>query len=124
MQLRALHTPETQSLASSQLMALAHGSQSSPPQSVPVSLPFFVRSSTGLPAQIVGLPDRGYVQVGQAADLVVFDYERVQDHATILDPGGRTEGIAYVFVNGVAVVDGGQPTGALPGAPLLRHEVR
>ncbi len=89
-----------------------------------ISLPFFVRSSTGLPAQIVGLTDRGYVREGQAADLVVFDYDRVQDHATILNPGGENEGIAYVFVNGVAVVDGGEPTGALPGAPLLRHEVR
>ena len=89
-----------------------------------ISLPFFVRSSTGLPAQIIGLPDRGYVRVGQKADLVIFDYERVQDHATILNPGGANEGIEYVFVNGQAVVDAGRLTGALPGEVLIRQDVR
>ena len=89
-----------------------------------ITLPFFVRSSTGLPAQIIGLPDRGYIRPGQKADLVAFDYPRVQDHATILDPGGGNEGIEYVFVNGEAVVDGGELTGALPGRVLRRHEVR
>jgi len=87
-------------------------------------LPFFVRSSTGLPAQIIGLPDRGYVRVGQKADLVILDYDAVQDFATILDPGGRNEGIEYVFVNGLPVVDGGALTGALPGQVLIRQEVR
>ncbi len=89
-----------------------------------ITLPFFVRSSTGLPAQIIGLPDRGYIRPGQKADLVAFDYPGVQDHATILDPGGRNEGIEYVFVNGEAVVDGGELTGALPGRVLRRDEVR
>jgi N-acyl-D-amino-acid deacylase len=89
-----------------------------------ISLPFFVRSSTGLPAQIIGLPDRGYVRVGQKADLVIFDFERVQDHATILNPGGENEGIEYVFVNGQAVVDAGRLTGALPGEVLIRQDVR
>jgi N-acyl-D-amino-acid deacylase len=85
-----------------------------------ITLPFFVRSSTGLPSQIIGLRDRGYIREGQAADLVVFDFDEVQDHATILDPGGRNEGIEYVFVNGVAVVEEGQETGALPGRTLVR----
>jgi N-acyl-D-amino-acid deacylase len=89
-----------------------------------ITLPFFVRSSTGLPAQIVGLPDRGYIRVGQKADLVVFDYARVQDRSTVLDPGAGNDGIEFVFVNGVAVVDGEELTGALPGEVLLRHEVR
>ena len=87
-----------------------------------VSLPFMIRSSTGLPAQIVGLTDRGYVRVGQKADLVVFDYENVQDRATILDPGAEPTGIEYVMVNGVLTVDGGEPTGALPGAVLNKKE--
>jgi N-acyl-D-amino-acid deacylase len=89
-----------------------------------ITLPFFVRSSTGLPAQIVGLPDRGLIRPGQAADLVLFDYDRVQDHATILNPGGHNDGIEFVFVNGVAVVDAGVVTGALPGVAVKRHEVR
>ncbi|MDH3269713.1 MAG: amidohydrolase family protein [Gemmatimonadota bacterium] len=86
-----------------------------------ITLPFFVRSSTGLPAQIVGLEDRGYVREGLAADLVIFDYDRVQDHATILNPGGHNEGIEHVLVNGVSVVDEGRLTGALPGTVLLRR---
>ncbi|MDA0310589.1 MAG: amidohydrolase family protein [Gemmatimonadetes bacterium] len=89
-----------------------------------ISLPFFVRSSTGLPAQIIGLPDRGYIRVGQKADLVILDYDAVQDFSTILDPGGRNEGIEYVFVNGQPVVDAGALTGALPGQVLIRQEVR
>jgi N-acyl-D-amino-acid deacylase len=89
-----------------------------------ITLPFFVRSSTGLPAQIIGLPDRGYVRVGQKADLVVFDFDRIREHATILDPGGQVEGIEYVFVNGDAVVSQGDLTGNLPGEVLLRHEVK
>ncbi len=88
-----------------------------------ISLPFFVRSSTGLPAQIIGLPDRGYVREGQKADLVIFDDLAVQDHATIMNPGGENEGIEYVFVNGQAVVDGGRRTGALPGEVLVRQDV-
>ncbi|MBT8487241.1 MAG: amidohydrolase family protein, partial [Gemmatimonadetes bacterium] len=76
-----------------------------------ITLPFFVRSSTGLPAQIIGLDDRGYVRPGQVADLVVFDFDRVQDHATILNPGGHNEGIEFVLVNGRAVVGGGALTG-------------
>ncbi len=89
-----------------------------------ITLPFFVRSSTGLPAQIIGLTDRGYIRPGQAADLVVFDYERVQDHATILNPGGENEGIEYVFVNGTAVVESEVTTGALPGEVLIRGSIR
>ena len=85
-----------------------------------ITLPFFVRSSTGLPAQIIGLRDRGYVRVGQKADLVLFDFDRVQDLATILAPGVGNEGIEYVFVNGQPVVDGGALTGGLPGEVLLR----
>lgn len=85
-----------------------------------ITLPFFVRSSTGLPAQIVGLKDRGYVREGQRADLVVFDFEAVQDHATIFAPGAGNEGILHVLVNGEAVVRDGVPTGALPGEVLLR----
>ena len=55
---------------------------------------------------------------------MLFDYDRVQDHATILNPGGHNDGIEFVFVNGVAVVDAGVVTGALPGVSLKRHEVR
>ncbi len=89
-----------------------------------ISLPFAIRSSTGLPAQIIGLSDRGYVRVGQKADLVVLDYGRLEDRATILEPARSPAGFDYVMVNGTLTVDGGQPTGALPGVVLARDEVR
>jgi N-acyl-D-amino-acid deacylase len=89
-----------------------------------ISLPFAVRSSTGLPAQIVGLPDRGYVREGYKADITVFDYDRLEDRATIMDPDLYPEGIEYVMVNGVLNVDEGALTGALPGVVLDRRAVR
>ena len=89
-----------------------------------ISLPFAIRSSTGLPAQIIGVPDRGFIRPGYKADLVVFDFQRVQDRATILEPDVYPEGIDYVLVNGEATVDDGQRTGALPGVVLARNELR
>ena len=87
-----------------------------------ITLPFAVRSSTGLAAQIVGLTDRGYVREGYKADLVMFDYARLEDRATIMEPDLEPEGIEYVFVNGVATVEAGRPTGALPGRVLSRKD--
>ncbi|MCZ6916301.1 MAG: amidohydrolase family protein [Gemmatimonadetes bacterium] len=87
-----------------------------------ITLPFAVRSSTGLSAQIVGLTDRGYVREGYKADLVIFDYERIDDRATIMEPDLEPEGIEFVFVNGVATVDAGRRTGALPGQVLSRKD--
>ena len=89
-----------------------------------ISLPFAVRSSSGLPAQIVGLSDRGYVREGFKADITIFDYERIDDRATILEPDLYPEGMEYVLVNGVLTLDGGALTGALPGTVLDRREVR
>ena len=89
-----------------------------------ISLPFAVRSSSGLPAQIVGLGDRGYVREGFKADITIFDYERLEDRATILEPDIYPEGMEYVLVNGVLTLDEGALTGALPGAVLDRREVR
>ena len=89
-----------------------------------ITLPFAIRSSTGLGAQIVGLPDRGLIREGFKADVVVFDYGRIDDRATIMEPDLSPEGIDYVIVNGVFTVDGGEPTGALPGVVLDRNTVR
>ena len=86
-----------------------------------VSLPFMVRSSTSLPAAIIGLTDRGCLRVGCRADLVMFDYDRVVDHATILDPDGAPEGIPWVLVNGEVAVADGQLTGALAGQVIRRE---
>ena len=85
-----------------------------------ISLPFAVRSMTGLPARIIGLEDRGLVREGYKADLVIFDLERLRDRATVLEPDLFSEGVDYVMVNGVLTVDGGEFTDELPGVVVVR----
>ena len=79
-----------------------------------------IRASTSLPAQILGLSDRGMIRPGLAADLVVFDLATIRDKATFFEPHQYSEGVPFVFVNGVAVVDNGTITWALPGRLLTR----
>jgi len=79
-----------------------------------------VRRMTSLPAAAFRLKGRGEVREGNWADLVVFDPEKVQDHATFNEPHHYATGFSYVFVNGVAVVKNDQHTGARPGK-TLRH---
>lgn len=78
-----------------------------------------VRKMSGLPAEILGLRDRGVIKEGAAADLVVFDLVKVADKATFQQPHQYPAGIPYVLVNGVAVIDGAKHTGARPGTPVL-----
>ncbi len=73
---------------------------------------------TSLPAARLGLVDRGSVAEGNAADLVVFDPDTVQDTATYDFPKRHPEGIPFVIVNGQLVKDNGEPTGARPGRAL------
>ena len=68
-----------------------------------ISLPFAIRAGTSLPAQIIGLRDRGYVRAGQRADIVVFDYESLRDRATVMEPNRHSEGVEYVLVNGLGL---------------------
>lgn len=77
-----------------------------------------VRKMTGAAANRLGLTDRGIVRPGMAADLVVFDPEKVLDRATYREPEVPPAGIEWVFVNGVAVVEKGAVTGATPGRVL------
>ena len=85
-----------------------------------ISLPFAIRSMTGLPARIIGLEDRGLLREGFKADVVIFDYERLRDRATVLEPDLYSEGVDYVMVNGVLTIDNGEFTDALPGEVVLR----
>ena len=86
-----------------------------------ITLPFAIRSSTGLPAQIIGLRDRGHLREGYKADIVVFDYDDITSPATIMEPDLYPTGIEHVIVNGRFTVDDGRPTGALPGEVLDRR---
>jgi N-acyl-D-amino-acid deacylase len=74
-----------------------------------------VRRLTGLPASNLRLAERGLLQPGYFADVVVFDPAEVSDHATFQDPHRYATGVLHVWVNGEAVVTGGEHTGALPG---------
>ena len=85
-----------------------------------VSLEQAVRSASGLPADILGLKDRGYLRPELAADIVVFDPKTIMDRATYDKPYEYSQGVRYVFVNGVPSVFEGTPTGALAGK-ALRH---
>ena len=80
-----------------------------------LSLEDAVRSSTWLPAQIMGLKDRGMVLEGFAADLVVLDLERLRDTADFFQPHQYPEGVEHVIVNGTVVIEGGEHSWALPG---------
>jgi N-acyl-D-amino-acid deacylase len=82
-----------------------------------ISLPFAIRSMTSLAAQIMGLTDRGWIRTSYWADLVLFD-DAIEDTATFTQPHQYPKGIPFVFVNGVAVVDEGRLTKALPGKVL------
>ncbi len=79
-----------------------------------------IRKMTSLPAQTHRLHDRGLLKVGLAADVVVFDPDRVADHATLEDGRRPATGIDDVIVNGIVVLDEGQHTGATPGVALRR----
>jgi N-acyl-D-amino-acid deacylase len=74
-----------------------------------------VRRLTSMPAEQLKLVDRGRLQPGHFADVVVFDPATVQDHATYAEPMQLATGVRHVFVNGVAVLRDGEHTGALPG---------
>ncbi|HEX8361668.1 MAG TPA: D-aminoacylase [Longimicrobium sp.] len=74
-----------------------------------------IHKMTALPARRVGLHDRGTVAPGARADLVAFDPDTVADRATFERPHQYPVGIPHVWVNGVAVIQGGEHTGARPG---------
>jgi N-acyl-D-amino-acid deacylase len=77
-----------------------------------------VRRMTSLPAQRLGLKDRGLLREGYWADVVVFDPNRISDTATFANPKQYPAGINYVLVNGHVVIDRGNHTGERPGMAL------
>jgi N-acyl-D-amino-acid deacylase len=77
-----------------------------------------IRKFSGLPAQRMRLTDRGVLKAGMWADVVVFDPATVRDRATFDSPNQLSEGMEYVLVNGVPVIDARKMTGALAGKVL------
>jgi dihydroorotase/N-acyl-D-amino-acid deacylase len=73
---------------------------------------------TKMPAQRIGLSDRGRIEVGAIADIAVMNLDTVQDHATFDQPHQYSTGVRHVLVNGVIVLKDGVMTGERPGRSL------
>ena len=77
-----------------------------------------VRKMTGVPAERIGIRERGFVRQGYFADLAVFDPATVRDRATFENSQAVAEGVRYVMVNGRFTVDAGRLTTERPGRAL------
>ena len=85
-----------------------------------MSLETAVQKMSGMPAERLGLKDRGKVEEGLVADLAVFDPDTVIDRSSFEDPHQLAGGVPHVFVAGEPVVSDGAHTGARPGSVLRR----
>ena len=74
-----------------------------------------IRRLTSLPAQSIAIRERGALEAGYFADVVVFDPAAIADHASFAEPHAYSTGVRDVFVNGVQVLRDGEHTGARPG---------
>ncbi len=79
-----------------------------------------IKKMTSFPAQKLGLKDRGLLKEGYWADITIFDADKIIDKATYENPRLYSEGVEYVFVNGVIAYDQGNFTGSLSGMPLRK----
>jgi N-acyl-D-aspartate/D-glutamate deacylase len=86
-----------------------------------ITLEHALRSASGLPADILKLPQRGYLKTGYFADVVVLDPKTFRDRATFDKPHQYATGVRYLFVNGKLAIDDGKLTDVLAGK-VLRHK--
>ena len=80
-----------------------------------LTLPEAIRKMTSWPATRMRIASRGLIKEGLWADVVIFDYDKIQDRATYDQPLLSPVGIDYVLVNGQVVIEQGKHTGARPG---------
>ena len=80
-----------------------------------ISMEEAIRRLTNFPAENLKIRKRGLLEEGYYADVVVFDPEKIQDHATFENPHQYATGVKHVFVNGQQVLKDGEHTGAMPG---------
>ena len=80
----------------------------------------FIRRSSGLTADIIGLEKRGYLRAGYFADVLVFDPESFAPKATYSAPRELSSGVVHLYINGQAVIRNETATGTLSGRPLIK----
>jgi N-acyl-D-amino-acid deacylase len=80
-----------------------------------IALPEAIRRLSAFPAQMLSLSDRGQLKPGFVADVVAFDPNTIQDHATFDKPQQYATGMRYVAINGELALENGEPTAARPG---------
>ena len=85
-----------------------------------LTLPYTIRSMTGLAADFLGWPERGYLREGYLADITVLNLEALDDMATYENPHQYSRGTVHVLVNGVFAIRDREATMALAGRPLVR----
>lgn len=86
-----------------------------------ISMPFAIRSMTGLAADFLGLDDRGKIREGAIADIAVFDRDRIQDRGTYEEPHQYAGGTVHVLVNGQFALRDGAVTERRAGRPIRRR---
>jgi len=86
-----------------------------------IPVEFALRSASGLPADILRLPERGYLKPGYFADVVLIDPETYRDRATYDKPHTYATGVVFLWVNGKLAIEKGKATTALAGR-VLRHK--
>ncbi|MCX6150992.1 MAG: D-aminoacylase [Ignavibacteriales bacterium] len=80
-----------------------------------------IKKMTSMPADKLNFSNRGRIEKGKIADLVLFDYNKIQDKATFLQPHQYPEGIPFVIMNGEFVIKDGEHTGAMMGK-IIRNQ--
>lgn len=85
-----------------------------------ITMPFAVRSMTGMAADFLKITNRGYIREGLHADIAVFDREKIQDLATFENPHQHSKGTIHVLVNGKFALKNGKDRDVLAGLPIVR----
>lgn len=85
------------------------------------SLEEMIKKMTLMPADKLGLSERGRISKNAMADIVIFDYDKIQDKATFVNPHQYPDGIPYVIVNGEVVISNYEHTGAMPGKVIKSY---
>jgi N-acyl-D-amino-acid deacylase len=80
-----------------------------------ISFPEAIRKITSMPADYFNIPDRGRIEEGRIADLVLIDLDKLKPNATYTDPLQLSDGVEYVLVNGVIIIENGQINEKKPG---------